>query len=186
MKEKIFCFAEYEIFLLVTSKRSSWDQGCRKGEGGKFFTCGTHYLQGSSIPRQGRCQFFLLVQFYFLCLYLDFLLRVRFSPPASGHVSTCHSFWLRGVAASHAKSSVSRKMCQSPYLETQDSYVRDVPGTGVVLPPPADMNLSSIQLIRVCWLLTKRRTRSSPCLAKLQLSCSQMSFYWKCSLSRTI
>lgn len=40
--------------------------------------------------------------------------------------------------------------------------VRDVPGTGMVLPSQADMNLSSIQLIRVFWLLTKRGTRSSP------------------------
>jgi len=37
MKEKIFCFAQYEIVLLVTSKRSVGDERCREGEGANLF-----------------------------------------------------------------------------------------------------------------------------------------------------
>lgn len=171
MKEKIFCFAQYKIFHLVTSKRSAWDLSCREGEGADVFSCGTPYLQGSSIPRQGGCQFFLLAQFRFLCLYLDFfLLRVRYStfgtsvlPSSQSHQDTCplatpsdYMVWQHPMQ----KAVSAERHARAPAWK--HNWVRDVPGTGMVLPSQADMNLSSIQLIRMSWLLTKRGTRSSP------------------------
>lgn len=51
-----------------------------------------------------------------------------FSLPASGHMSTCHPFWLSDMSASHPKSSISRKDCWRLHLETTQlcqSHARD-------------------------------------------------------------
>lgn len=130
MKEKIFCFARYEMFLWGICKRSilssrlksqggRWRQSrsSDSGENGGSIVLYPEAIAGKlwpgySITRQTKLSSSLCC---LLCLYLFFSNELRCStfgvgvlPPASGHMST---FWLNDVSASHAKSSVSRKSC---------------------------------------------------------------------------
>lgn len=127
----------------------------------------------------------------YVCIQI-FLLRVRYSTfgisvPPKQPQDTCpfatpsdYMVWQHPMQ----KAVSAERRAGAPAWK--HNWGRDVPGTGTVLPSQADMNLRSIQLIRVSWLLTKRGTGSSPSIQVVwqsQLSCSQMSFYLNCSLS---